>query len=282
MRPAVVLALSCLLLGACADEDLAVGGTSTAVTLPGLAASGGTGVTVRVTPGDPADRSRERPPLFFRYEVKSGDTVESVARQFGLTPDSVRWNNEGFSRAQPLAPGTLLELPSVDGILHRLRPGETLSEIASRYGVTAADVLGFAGNGLQAPGTLPPEGVILVPGGRRPTAANASAAPSDVPAAFFKTYSTVPGDTAATVAARFGLTVRTILRSNPDVPSAGEIASGTALGIPARDGILRRIGPNEHRQDVLDLLDVPPTYTYGAIGDSFTGPSEEWFFAPDP
>jgi murein DD-endopeptidase MepM/ murein hydrolase activator NlpD len=112
-------------------------------------------------------REREQIPIFYRYEVKVGDTVAGIAKQFGVGRDYIVWNNiEVQEDADLVKPGQLLQVPSVEGIIHSVRLGETLTEIADHYDAKVADIIAFPANGLTNPNRLPENGTILVPGGR--------------------------------------------------------------------------------------------------------------------
>ena len=65
-----------------------------------------------------------------------------------------------------MAPGQILRIPVVDGIIHTVQPHETVGEIADLYGVDAAAIAAFRPNNLRA--LQPCEGrEVLVPGGLR-------------------------------------------------------------------------------------------------------------------
>ncbi len=159
-----------LLTAACADEDLVGRASAPAdITLPGVAAGAPTPtsgrVSVAASKGSPAS---EQLPVFYRYQAREGDTIASVAARFGIAREYVVWNNEGTLRAGALVAGALIEIPSIDGIIHHVRPGETLAEIAAYYSVEPRAILDFPANGLSGPTAVPLGAVILVPGGRRP------------------------------------------------------------------------------------------------------------------
>jgi LysM repeat protein len=148
------------------------------MSLPGVAASAPSAVpaitsstvtsSTVVTRAASGQQVRGATPVFYRYEVREGDTVDAIAQRFGIRPETVRWNNEGVLLGPELARGTLLDLPSLDGIIHRVRAGETVEEIATRYGVSAAAIRDLPANGIAATSGLAEGAVILVPGGRRP------------------------------------------------------------------------------------------------------------------
>ena len=68
------------------------------------------------------------------YTVKKGDSISSISRQFGRSPDSILSMN-GIKNAKSLRTGTELKIPSMDGLLHVVAKGESLGSIAKRYKV---------------------------------------------------------------------------------------------------------------------------------------------------
>ncbi len=111
----------------------------------------------------PADL--EPPPLFTIYEVQPGDTVSSIAGAFGLQPESLIWNNVEISDEDLLAVGQLLRIPATDGVIHEMRLGDTLTDVAGRYGVDLAAVTTFTSNGIEAPDDVQEMQLVFVPGG---------------------------------------------------------------------------------------------------------------------
>ena len=112
----------------------------------------------------------EPPPVLHVYTVRAGDTVQSVADEFGIGAEYVVWNNDDIAYLDDtLEEGTLLRIPGVEGIVHRVAPGETLSLIAERYGANVGSIVNFASNGLSNPNLLHVGTAILVPGARLDT-----------------------------------------------------------------------------------------------------------------
>ncbi len=112
----------------------------------------------------------EPPPVLHVYTVRAGDTVQSVADEFGIGAEYVVWNNDDIAYLDdPLEEGTLLRIPGVEGIVHRVAPGETLSLIAEQYGANVGAIVNFASNGLSNPNLLHVGTAILVPGARLDT-----------------------------------------------------------------------------------------------------------------
>ncbi len=113
-------------------------------------------------------RAPQQLPKFFRYEVQSGDTVLGIAQRFGIASDFILWNNiDIVSDADLLTVGDRLRVPSVEGILHDVRLGETLTDITSTYEAEVARVIAFPTNNISDPNLLRNGETLLVVGGKR-------------------------------------------------------------------------------------------------------------------
>ena len=133
-------------------------------------------------PADPvvAEREPAQRPLFFRYEVQPGDTVIGIAGRFGISSNYILWNNiDIIDDADLLAVGDQLQVPSVPGIIHGVRLGENLSEIADRYDADVRDII--ATNRLPSDGLIRAGDTILVPNGRVVVRAAVTIAPTPAP-----------------------------------------------------------------------------------------------------
>jgi LysM repeat protein len=75
------------------------------------------------------------------YRVKSGDTLDSIARSFGVTFREITWSNPGLHL--PLKLGTPLQLPPVPGVVVTVKAGDSAASLATKYGVDPTDLLGF-------------------------------------------------------------------------------------------------------------------------------------------
>ncbi len=140
----------------------------------------------------------DRVPVFFEYKVQTGDTVSGVASRFGIRSSYVSWNNADVTNANALTVGQTLQVPAVEGIIHSVRLGESVSEIAARYDANAQDIIEFRANGLQGdPNRLREGSQILVPGGRKVEIAATIAPPRQAAAA---APTTAPRTPAVTVA----------------------------------------------------------------------------------
>ena len=102
------------------------------------------------------------------YTVKAGDTVGTVAAQFGISSETIKWANNLTSDA--LIPGTALRILPVDGVLYSVKSGDTIDSIASKYGVDKTRLILY--NDLDVSGLQPNIIIILpsavLPGNERP------------------------------------------------------------------------------------------------------------------
>jgi murein DD-endopeptidase MepM/ murein hydrolase activator NlpD len=72
------------------------------------------------------------------YQVKDGESVGSLASDFGLSAETIRYNN-GLSGNTLKAGQTLLITP-VDGLMAKVDRGDTLSSISQRYNISLDNI----------------------------------------------------------------------------------------------------------------------------------------------
>ena len=114
-------------------------------------------------------------PLYQVYQVQEGDTVSTIAARFGMDPAYIVANNAEIQDADFLTLGQSIIIPAGDGILHEVRYGETLSDVAARYSVDIEAITSFAPNQILTPDDIDEAQVVFVPGGQ---AVPVAAAPS--------------------------------------------------------------------------------------------------------
>jgi len=104
-------------------------------------------------------------PLMYRYRVQPGDTVSGLAERFDIAGYYILWNNiDVITDADFLRVGAELQVPSQPGILHGVRYGETLIEIAEEYDARVVEII--EANELGRDGAIFAGQTILVPNGR--------------------------------------------------------------------------------------------------------------------
>ncbi|HWR12100.1 MAG TPA: M23 family metallopeptidase [Rectinemataceae bacterium] len=68
------------------------------------------------------------------YSVKSGDSLEKIAKRFGLRQDTIISSNN-LQSSSSIRPGIQLRIPNMDGVSHKVRKGESLLYLAKTYSI---------------------------------------------------------------------------------------------------------------------------------------------------
>jgi flagellum-specific peptidoglycan hydrolase FlgJ len=110
------------------------------------------------------------------YTVEDGDNVRSIAKQFGVSNETVIWEND-LTDPDNLAVGQKLEILPFTGLVHQVRPGDTVASIANFYDARVEDVIGV--NRLTDPEVIVVGRKLAVPGGYRPLPAKPVAGSDD-------------------------------------------------------------------------------------------------------
>jgi surface antigen len=97
------------------------------------------------------------------YTTKAGDTAPTIAAQYGISADTLRWANNLPTDA--IEPGRTLTILPVDGIQYTVKPGDTLESLATKYNTSSSSIVAF--NDLELNG-LTQGSKIIVPGGVLP------------------------------------------------------------------------------------------------------------------
>ncbi len=66
-----------------------------------------------------------------QYTTKEGDSVQSLAAQFGISEDTIRWANNLTSDS--LSPGTQLKILGTTGIIYTVKEGDDSAKLADKY-----------------------------------------------------------------------------------------------------------------------------------------------------
>lgn len=107
------------------------------------------------------DSSADRREII-EYVVKDGDTLFSLAQDFGISAETIQWAN-GLNKNSVLATGKTLVILPVSGVMHVVKAGETLSEIVGKYKANLQETLAF--NGSENENQVSIGDIIVVPGG---------------------------------------------------------------------------------------------------------------------
>lgn len=79
------------------------------------------------------------------YTVQPGDTVSSIAEKFGISIDTIRWQNDLTSQ-DDITIGETLEILPVTGVSHKVEKGDTVYSIAKQYNASPQAIVDFPFN----------------------------------------------------------------------------------------------------------------------------------------
>jgi len=164
--------------------------------------------------------------------VKPGETLSEIADRHGVSLTRLMQAN-GISNPNVITAGQSLRLPgsstaaagSARGGSITVQPGDTLSDIADRQGVSLNQLM--QANGITNPNILVAGQKLVLPGSRRATAA---AAPRALPTA---PYTVKSGETLSEIADRFGTSTERLIKIN-GISNPNLVVAGTRLAIPGR------------------------------------------------
>ena len=175
------------------------------------------------------------------YTIARGDTVSGIAGKYGLdTYEVLKLNNlqpntiiypgqkiklsgSGSTPAAPAAPAAAPAAPGNAAGSYTVKPGDTLSAIASRHGVSLSDV--FSWNGLNMRSIIHPGQKVKVSAGEatpapapasavQPAAAAAAPAAPAPATAPEGSYTIKAGDTLSAIASKHGVKLSDVLSAN--------------------------------------------------------------------
>ena len=110
------------------------------------------------------EKSKKTRKSSINYTVQAGDTISSIAVNFGISVNTILWENN-LSATSLIRPGDTLVILPATGITYKVAKGETLGAIANKFGVDANDIL--AANNLPEDTLLAAGQNLFIPGGAR-------------------------------------------------------------------------------------------------------------------
>ncbi len=98
------------------------------------------------------------------YTVESGDTVSTIARKFGVSVNTVLWENN-LTSYSVIRPGNELRILPESGISHTVKSGDTLGAIARSTGTEINEIM--ESNDLTVDSKLSIGQKLIIPGGSK-------------------------------------------------------------------------------------------------------------------
>jgi len=79
------------------------------------------------------------------YKVIDGDTISGVAEKFGISVETILWQNN-LSKNAKIKAGDTLQIIPVTGISHKVQKGDTVYSIAKKYDTSPQGIVDFPFN----------------------------------------------------------------------------------------------------------------------------------------
>ncbi len=245
-------------------ETSAAGATGQASGTSGTNGAGTTGETS--TSGETAATSAivstsEQAPVV-SVAADDGETLADVASVWGLNVSTLVWANPDIEDpTAPLAGGTSIAVPVVDGVTYTVQQGDTLESIAARYGVDTSAIAGVIQNGVESDADLKPGATITIYNAR------------PISRATIAHYTVAQGDDLWKIASFYGLNPVTIAVAN-DLPDDYLIYPDQVLIIPPADGILYTVQAGDSVETIAEAYNVSPdviiNFPFNNLGDGKT------------
>ena len=213
-------------------------------------------------------------------KVVQGDTLRSIAAEFSVSISTILASNK-FDDPDMIQIGQEIVIPPVDGVVTDVKEGETLGQLAERFGAKTDDIA--LANALpNDPERVVPFERIVVPGqetadraigvARREGSPDSNAVGSVNPEAADRPgsveYEVQEGDTVGQLATQFGVSIWTILSANslndPDL-----IRPGMRLKVLAVNGVEHEVQTGESLADIAEFykVDLGPLVDFNALAD---------------
>lgn len=221
---------------------------------------------------------------FSTHSVKSGETLEGIAKQYQVTPANILTYNKELKSGQDLKPNTILVIPSETSSIttnsqepetepeepigftsHKVRKKETLYGIAKRYRITEEDIKRHNQELYSA--QLVKKMVLRIPKYKRLAPDENTLNDDD-----FETYFVAAKETRWSIAHKYGITIDSMVVLNPDLAkNSSYLAEGQELNMPIKAG-------SSVQNQVTELFisyTVPPKMNFYQLQQQFGVKAEE-------
>ena len=193
---------------------------------------------------------------FTTHAVKEGETLESIAKQYKVTPYNILTYNKEIKQGDDVKPNTILVIPvgakvseikidtnevkavpmvmeekpeqeePIGYTTHRVRKRETLYGISHRYHITEDDIKKYNSELYSSP--LKKGMKLKIPKYRRVKPDENAINEDD-----FETYTVAPKETRWSIAHKYGITIDSMLVLNPELSkNTNYLAEGQELRMP--------------------------------------------------
>ncbi|WP_419212203.1 LysM peptidoglycan-binding domain-containing protein [Maribacter sp. X9] len=230
---------------------------------------------------------------FNTHEVKQGETLESIAKAYGVSPASILQYNKEIRPGQPLRANTILVVPgekvaqkpttSVSGLnksimqdstlgrtpigftTHRVKKKETIFGITQEYGITEDELKKYNKSLYASP--LQKKMELRIPKYKVQPAQGAGLNPDD-----YEKYVVAPKETRWSIANKYGITIDSMLVLNPGLSKTNNyLSEGYELLLPKIAG---STVDNQQTQLFISYT-VPPKMNFYRLEQEFNVKADE-------
>nr|WP_299484722.1 LysM peptidoglycan-binding domain-containing protein [uncultured Allomuricauda sp.] len=218
------------------------------------------------------------------HVVKEGETLQSISRQYRVTPYTILQSNKEIKTASDVKVNTILIIP-LDGSVvkqeekpkqeevqeedkptgfsrHRVRKRETLFGLTQKYEITEEQLKRYNRQLYAEP--LKKGMVLQIP--KYPERTEEDERELD-----FETYTVLPKETRWSIAHKYGITIDSMLVLNPDLEkNSNYLAVGQELKLPRPKGDSLK----DQQVDLYTSFTVPPKQTLYSLGKEYGIPSD--------
>lgn len=97
------------------------------------------------------------------YVVQEGDTLGGIADSYGVKLSTLLWANNLTERSA-IRPGQKIAILPIDGVLHKVKSGETLSSLSLTYQVYTEEIMEV--NDISSDGFIVAGQTLIIPGAK--------------------------------------------------------------------------------------------------------------------
>ena len=127
------------------------------------------GPTLREFQDPHTDISQKPRSEIIERKVKDGDTLSGIAKEYGISVETIRWANNLASDS--IKPGQMLKILPVTGVAYAVKSGDTLESVAKKFSANAQAILDFPFYDVPDDFSLKVGQLLIVPDGSPPEAA---------------------------------------------------------------------------------------------------------------
>ena len=190
------------------------------------------------------------------YTVQKGDTVSSIAKQYGISINTVLWANN-LRKDSTLALGKKLVILPISGVTYTVKSGDTLLSVSKKYNGDVQEIMAYNN---MATDSIKSGDLIVIPDGEAPDTTPVKAASPSTASSIVKKVAN----------AALGVNIASAQSSDEDVSGKSPIVNTISGGYymrPISAGVRTQ---GIHGDNAVDLADSCGTPIYASAAGVIT------------